>query len=534
MASTAAGLGRFCLLTAAFALVCCQAPLYYSNQNQYFLHGLARAGGGYLAYDWLAETRDPTPVFSALVEVTVRDLHPWAFYVYFALLQGAYAAALLALLPVVAGAEAARRRGPAFLAALLLVHAGLLRWASYRWLGADYPYYLQGGLAGQYVLGPILQPSAFGVLLVVAVSLFANDRPLLAACCVGLAATVHSTYLLSGAMLTLGFLLVLFRRRQYRFALVTGALALLLVLPVTLYVLTTFRPTSPESFREAQDILVNFRIPHHCRPDLWLDDIAWLQIGWVALGVALARGTPLGPGMGVAFVLAALLTVVQVLTGSNTLALLFPWRVSTVLVPLATAVVLSRLIAALPPWIEGRTAQVVSGITALCLVAGGVWIMAERQAFQSNDNELGVLAYVRESKTSGDLYFIPVTVPDLARATHGSLSSDFKPLPGKLADQRLIPVDLQRFRLPTGAPLFVDFKSIPYADTDVLEWRRRIAVAQEVQEELRHHREAEALALLRREGVTHLVWPAGRKPQAGWRMLYEDDYYRVYRLPADR
>src|SRR5580704_7472678 len=64
-----AGLGVFAALiwavisAAAFGL----APLYYSNQNQYFLHGLAAAGRGDLATDWLANTRDPTPPFSAAV-----------------------------------------------------------------------------------------------------------------------------------------------------------------------------------------------------------------------------------------------------------------------------------------------------------------------------------------------------------------------------------------------------------------------------------------------------------------------------------
>src|SRR5205823_14298714 len=48
-----------CLLAVAFAAAYGQAPLYYSNQNQYFLHGLAAAGEGYLSEDWLARTLDP-------------------------------------------------------------------------------------------------------------------------------------------------------------------------------------------------------------------------------------------------------------------------------------------------------------------------------------------------------------------------------------------------------------------------------------------------------------------------------------------
>jgi hypothetical protein len=39
-----------------------------------------------------------------------------------------------------------------------------------------------------------------------------------------------------------------------------------------------------------------------------------------------------------------------------------------------------------------------------------------------------------------------------------------------------------------------------------------------------------ALMRLRDEGVTHLVWPAGAKMGVGFEMVYEDGYYRVYRL----
>src|SRR5262245_50561360 len=83
----------FLLGTVLFAAAYTQAPLYYSNQNQYFLHGLARAGDGVLQEDWLANTADPTPIFSGLVAVTATFLHPWAFHVYYALLMGAYAGA---------------------------------------------------------------------------------------------------------------------------------------------------------------------------------------------------------------------------------------------------------------------------------------------------------------------------------------------------------------------------------------------------------------------------------------------------------
>src|SRR5438105_6292167 len=97
-----AGLGvvRSLFWAAAFALAYGQAPLYYSNQNQYFLHGLADAGYGSLNEDWLAQTGDPTPIFSALVTVTVRYFHPWMFYLFHGVLLAVYVAVLLGVCAV--------------------------------------------------------------------------------------------------------------------------------------------------------------------------------------------------------------------------------------------------------------------------------------------------------------------------------------------------------------------------------------------------------------------------------------------------
>lgn len=507
-----------------------QAPLYYSNQNQYFLHGLADAGHGLLREDWLANTLDPTPVFSALVSLTARLLHPWAFHVYHAVLVGAYGAALMGLFFVLAG-ERAARRWPLFLLLLVGIHSAAARWASYRWLGLDYPWYFQAGVAAQYVLGAMFQPSAFGVLLVVAVGLFAAGRPALAVVGVGLAASVHATYLLPGALLTLGFLTALAVEGRTGKAVALGVLALALVAPVSVSSLLTFGPTTPETFARAQDIVVNFRIPHHSRPDLWLDAVAGLQLAWIAAGAALAGSRRLIVALAVPFVLMLALTGVQVATGSNFLALLFPWRVSAVLVPVATAVLLGRLALLPAAALDGRALRFVGAAGAIGLAAAGVWISAGRLAFQSGDEELAVMEFVRRSKQPGDVYFVPLKVPNLAATVRGAKSSDFQPVATKRADVRLIPLDLQRFRLHSGAPIFVDFKSIPYKDVEVIEWRDRLGVAEKVQADLRAGRLSAAVAELRRRGVTHLVWPtADEPPLTGLEDLYTDPYYGVYRI----
>src|SRR5262249_15795398 len=143
----------------------------------------------------------------------------------------------------------------------------------------------------------------------------------------------------------LGIVVALLAERRTYLAVDVGALALVLVLPITIHALLTFSPSSPEQLAEAQRILVHVRIPHHARTDLWLDWVGALQIAWMVLGSGRAWGTRLFAPLTVSLIGAALLTGAQTLTESDGLALLFPWRVSSVLLPVATTVVLSRLLA---------------------------------------------------------------------------------------------------------------------------------------------------------------------------------------------
>jgi hypothetical protein len=167
------------------------------------------------------------------------------------------------------------------------------------------------------------------------------------------------------------------------------------------------------------------------------------------------------------------------------------------------------------------------------LAAAGAWISLGRHAFRLDESEQPLMAYVRENSSSGDLYLLPVELPDLVASTRGSLSSDFKPLEEKKRDARVIPVGLQRFRLHARAPIFVDFKSIPYKDADVVEWHRRMLLARSLQGRLAA---SEGLEEARALGVTHVVRPAALPPLGeGAELVHEDGAYRLYRIaPAER
>ena len=382
----------------------------------------------------------------------------------------------------------------------------------------------------------MFQPSNFGVFLLLGLSLFLVEKHISATVFTCLAGILHTTYLLGGAFIILGFQLYLVLDGKIKKAILIGILALLLVTPSVFYAAGNFQPSSSEGFKEAQEFLVKFRLPHHCLPQLWLDWVACLQILWIMLSIFLLRNQKALTVILVPFLLGAIFTILQVTTQSNTLALLFPWRISSVLVPLATMIILSELLAYCNPFISRLKPFVPSVVLSIILALLGIAIPVFKAGFVIKENENGILAHIKTNKTIDDLYLLPVNVPNLASTTRGSLSSDFKPIGKKTTDTRIVPIDMQRFRLYAQAPLYIDFKSIPYKDADVLDWHRRLLLAQNWQKRLLDNKSPELLLEeLRAQKINHIVTNANVDlEQSELELKFSDDHFKLWKIKEAR
>ena len=536
-------IGTFLLGAILFGISYSQAPLYYSNQNQYFLQGLAKSGVGFLHEDWLVNTKDPTPLFSTIAWLTHDYLHEYLFYVYYLLIFGLYFYSLVGIYGYLRGGQESALERLLFITLFVGIHAALMRLASAHLLGIDYPWYLQAGLAGQYVLGFALQPSVFGVLLLASIHSFVRGHPWRAMtwACVG--AIIHTTYLLAAALLTIAYMICTMRRdadplfaTRLRRALLLGAYALALVLPIVIYNLVTFAPTSAEEFAEGQRILAQVRIPHHAVFERWLDPVAWVQIGGMILAIFLVWQTPLFTIMGVTFVGSLLLSLVQYATRSDTLALLFPWRTSAILVPLATTVILTRFVSLFRARFATSTGAILKPVCLLLLMiffAVGLAVPIFELGYRTNPAELPLLDYVKSHRQGGEVYLIPVEIPKAPPSTKVILaySTNFTPAPRAGTAGHLIAIDLQRFRINAGAPIYVDFKSIPYKDVEVLEWYRRAQWAQGMYKDRDWNRPGVHKQLMD-EKVTHVVTTTDRPITSDALELtdFTDENYRLYRV----
>src|SRR5262249_4363324 len=220
--------------------------------------------------------------------------------------------------------------------------------------------------------------------LIASLAAFIWDRPYFATILSAVAVVMHSTYLLPAALLTIAYVAASWRDMGWKRAGALAGLSVLLFTPPIIHVASNFLPTSDEPFAEAQAVIAHFRIPHHAEPERWFDDIAVFQLFWVLLATWLVRNSRLALLLLIPFVLGACLSLVQYVSGSDTLALLFPWRISVILVPIATAVILSKLALLISTVVnDGPRYGYVCVTAILAALVGGMLIMASGLGFRT-------------------------------------------------------------------------------------------------------------------------------------------------------
>jgi formylglycine-generating enzyme required for sulfatase activity len=507
-----------CLL---FAGAYSQLPLFYNNQNTHFERGLANAGFGYLSSDWYAQQTEHIPVFSAFVSlVQLLDSH-WIFYALHGVLAAVYALSLFAIAHRVFPGILGMLPVSFFFAMLTLLHSPWIAnpYVNYTPDWTWVPSRLQtlaflstNGMAGQYILGPFLQPSAFGVLLIASLALFVYKKEMPAVVCAVFAATVQTPYILHTALLTGAYMALMLSRKNVKSAAKVGGLALLLIMPIVLYVLFTFYPTNSATTSMAQTILFEERTPHHLKISVWFSHRVYIQLLIMVVGLLLSYRHK---RLFFIFVLCTIgsigLTSIQAISGSHFLALLSPWRVFTWLIPVSMALTVglfsfmaTHIISTIP---AERIRRWVS-TTVICLFL----------VFLVGMFFTGVNKTIAGARADGD------------RETVISYAKKH----AKKDETYLIPLMFEKFRLASGVPVFVDWKSHAIKDSEILEWYMRVQLAKafygagnaaDAGNALRH--------IQNHASITHIVAP----PEAGHlfnlpylRLVFQDKEYNVFHL----
>jgi hypothetical protein len=285
-----------------------------------------------------------------------------------------------------------------------------------------------------------LQPSAAGCLVLLAVGLWLRNRVWWAAALVVIAGLIHPTYVVVAAVgLVAAAVADLVAGRGWRrFPGYAGTVVVAFVLTSVLNpgVGGLAGSTGTEALRR----FAFERIPHHTLWTSWrTHDLVLLALIVVAIVAVrpLLEGRWLAVWMAVATLISLGAAVVVEWSRWATLALLFPWRITAVVVPVAATVVAVRL-AMLLARLEFRHWRI-----AVLAVAGAAaaWGLS------------GTLAQQRPTESD------PAVRAVLAAQPKGV---------------GLVPLGAENVRANAGVAVYVDWKSQPYAGDDLEAWWQRV------------------------------------------------------------
>ena len=279
--------------------------------------------------------------------------------------------------------------------------------------------------------------------------------------------------------------------------------ALIIVSPILIYVFQFFGGMSSLVSSQAQEILVNYRIPHHSRIGEWFNVTSVIQLGMIIWAIYLVRNSRLFLIMVIGIVSAIVLAVIQLISGSDALALLFPWRISVILVPISISIVLASIILKIFSNYSSQLDRNQGWVKTLNLLI------------------IGVLLFIGAVRFS----------IDLDRKSSSAENLIFKQLQGQSSPDEvfLIPLKMQDFRLATGKSIFIDFKSIPYQNNEVIEWYRRNQIAGRFYSKGKVDC-GKIAQLSEEEGISHIIFE--NEVQAincdSFELSHEDTDYLIY------
>jgi hypothetical protein len=320
---------------------------------------------------------------------------------------------------------------------------------------------------------------------------------------------MHAAYVAPAAVLAIIFLLYDIMHSRGEAAqprwLRWGILALCLVAlaSISIFLEMRFAPTDPQSHHEARRIITHLRIPHHADPWRWIDINVLLQFGACCLAIwLLPRGRYRFVIMlGTAAI--ALFTLGAFLPNTDTYRLVAPWRLSVVIVPLSVFAIAAISVIRLKErgfFDTANAKRLIGGSLGVIFVCTAIG--AALTAYKQFKPHEAYVDYVRANLASGQLY---LTAP-------GAMN----------------------FRLATGVPHYVSYKTHPYQDVEVLEWYRRLQIANTLYRGKAPMDCGQIRRLAVEEKVTHmLVLPRDPQPSCDFlNPVFQDGQTKIYRLAA--
>jgi hypothetical protein len=417
---------------------------FHANQNDHLLRGLAAGPFDSLANDWHANTKNPFPVFSLIVQVTSQLFSPSIFYLFQTVVMGVFLFSLIGISDHFFKLRRSKCLFFAFFSVFLFTNTK----AFINFIGVGIYY----GVAGQGLGLSEFLPNGFVALLVLSLYLFLKEKPIWAVLSLCLAGYIHIGYEIAAALLTISFMFITFlETKKLKTPLLLGLLALIVISPVVIYTYQANADATSQQVHEAAQIIVQERIPHHTQVKAWWDSAATTQTIICLLALIIMRKTKVFWFLLFGILVTYLPAVVQLIRPSNLIGILQIWRVSVLVIPVSSILVLGAIFSTLfnsfGPFIQkhGRVIQILLVALTAFTFFKGISFQIYRIKGAAEKPTRDLYAFVKEQRTDDTTYLIP---------PRDSLFEDF--------------------RLGTETPILIDWKSHPWNSVEILEWYQRV------------------------------------------------------------
>ena len=424
------------LFSLAFSILLPTIKIFYfSNQNVYLFQAYILNNPNILQNDWLSTTKDGNYIFSQFTFflMEINEYLPKLINKFFEIIFFYF------LLKIIFNNE---EKNNLILISIILILSVI---AYYMGVGFN-------GIKNQHILGEVYQPSIFNVFFIPSIHFFLRKNFYLSIIFLAVPPLFHPSIIPTTMVLGFIYTLLIIRNdlKKTAFFLLFG---IFLISPSIFFAFKSQLSTT-EDLRIAHDILANFRVPHH-------SDISFLGKRDIVSFLILIFGSLLCSNknlkliliLGLTYILISLFLVSYL--QSNTIKLMFLHRLNVLLIPIAYFVIIKEIYTFFDNKINlsikiekfKKLSQSLFYlvITILFLIGLNININANKNFIQKSK-------LVKTFTNSKDIWLVQ------------SIKS-------------LKPDIVSQLRLNFSQPLFVDFKTHPSHPKDVIEWKKRIDLA---------------------------------------------------------
>ncbi len=300
------------------------------------------------------------------------------------------------------------------------------------------------GVAGQSIIDIGYQPASFGILLLIGIYFFLVDKIFFSVLFICLGASFHPTYVLHSGFLISGILAFYIVSKNYPFFLKTLVSYIILILPITIFIIINFMMIDKNLTQIGQNIMFD-RIPHHANIHYWFSYKDAIFLLAYLISLFLIRNNKRFFIFFIVFGSCSIfLSLFQYLLESKSLALAFPWRSSVIISPLSSVIIISFLI------------EKIKFKPKILAIFSYFLIITTSIAFTYKSH------FVRDTKSN---FKEKLTLTDDIKKNYDSI------------ERLLVPTKLDFVRMYSGLPIFVDWKHPAFRYDQIILWKKRLDLA---------------------------------------------------------